>query len=271
VQRAAGSVTGLVGAGARLRRRRFVYSTASDLDFDPNLLSDGIIAPRLFRLGIRCAQAIVVQTEAQGALCRTRWRRPCAVIRSIAEPAPPRAAGPDSFLWIGKINENKRPEAVVELAAQLPHARFRMVVAGAYRTATLERAVRERAATLPNLELLGPRSRDQLAPLLERAVAVLSTSAAEGMPNALLEGWARGVPALVLSHDPDGLIRRRELGWSADGSPERLTELAAAAWETRSDQGALAARCRAYVAAEHRSDRIAALWEEVLGLSAPVG
>jgi hypothetical protein len=268
VQRAAGSFTGLVGAPARLRRRRFVYSTASDLDFDPRLLSGGIVAPRLFRLGIRCASAIVAQTDVQAELCRTRWGRPSTVIRSIAEPAPARAAAPDAFLWIGRANANKRPEAVVELAARLPDARFRMVVAGSGGDAALDRSVRERAAALPNVELLGPHSRDALAPLLDRAVAVLSTSRVEGMPNVLLEGWARGVPALVLAHDPDGLVRRRELGWCADGSPGRLAALAAAAWERRADQVELSARCRAYVAAEHAPDLVAARWEAVLGLSA---
>jgi glycosyltransferase involved in cell wall biosynthesis len=267
VQRAAGSFTGLVGAPARLRRRRFVYSTASDLDFDPELLSDGILAPRLFRLGVRCANAIVVQTDVQARLCRTRWRRRCTVIRSVAEPAPARTADPDAFLWIGRMNANKRPDAVVELATRLPDVRFRMVVAGSGAETGLERGVRERAAALSNVELLGPQSRDALAPLLDRAVAVLSTSRAEGMPNVLLEGWARGVPALVLAHDPDGLVARNGLGWSAGGSPERLAEAAASAWEHRTDQAELSARCRAYVASEHAPESIAARWEAVLGLA----
>lgn len=271
VQRAAGSFTGLVGAPARLRRRRFVYSSASELDFDPNLLKPGIIAPRLFRLGVRCANAIVVQTDTQAELCRTRWRRPCTVIRSIAEPAEPRTGVPDAFLWLGRLSANKRPEAVVELAAQLPQARFRMVVAGSRDDVALERHVRERAASLANVELLEQRSRQELAPLFERAVAILSTSRAEGMPNVLLEGWARGVPALVLAHDPDRLIHQQGLGWSADGSAERFADLAAAAWEQRRDQTDLASRCRAYVAAEHSPERIAARWEVVLGLSATAG
>ena len=271
VQRAAGSFTGLVGVPARVRRRRFVYSTASELDFDPDLLSDGILAPRLFRLGVRCANAIVVQTEIQAELCRTRWRRPCTVIRSIAEPAAPRPAEPEAFLWIGRINANKRPEAVVELAARLPQARFRMVIAGSRHEDALERELRARAQSLPNLELLGPQSREALAPLLDHAVAILSTSRAEGMPNVLLEGWARGVPALVLSHDPDGLIGARALGWSAGDSPQLLAELAATAWESRGDQAELSARCRAYVVSEHGADRIASRWETVLGLSAPDG
>lgn len=271
VQRAAGSFTGMVGAPARLRRRRFVYSTASDLDFDPDLLSDGIIAPRLFRLGVRCASAIVVQTDAQAQLCRHRWRRSCTVIRSVAEPAAPRHSTPEALLWIGRINANKRPDAVVDLAARLPEVRIRMVIAGSRGEAELEGTVRHRASTLPNLELLGHLPRRELARLMDRSVAILSTSRAEGMPNVLLEGWARGVPALVLSHDPDGLIRRRGLGWYAEDSTERLAELAARAWEGRADQAQLSARCRAHVAAEHAPDRIAERWESVLGLSARVG
>ena len=157
------------------------------------------------------------------------------------------------------------------MAARLPQARFRMVIAGSRSEAPLERAVRERAATLPNLELLGQQSRGALGQLIDRAVAVLSTSRAEGMPNVLLEGWSRGVPALVLSHDPDGLIRRRGLGWSAEDVPERLVELAATAWQARDDQGELSARCRAYVGEQHAPDRIAARWETVLGLSARAG
>jgi glycosyltransferase involved in cell wall biosynthesis len=249
---------------ARARRRRFVYSTASDLDFDPSLLSEGIVAPRLFRLGVRYASAIVVQTDAQAQLCRTRWRRPCTVIRSIAEPAPARVAQPEAFVWIGRLEANKRPQAVVELAQRLPHVRFRMVAAGPPGNTELERSVRQRAVALPNLELLGPQSREALMKLLERAVAILSTSQAEGMPNVLLEAWARGVPALVLSHDPDGRVVGHELGWSAGGSAQRLAELAEAAWDSRADQAELASRCRAYVAAEHAPEPIAALWETVL-------
>jgi glycosyltransferase involved in cell wall biosynthesis len=220
---------------------------------------------------VRCANRIVVQTDRQAELCRVRWRRSCTVIRSIAEPTASRVAEPDAFLWIGRINANKRPEAVIELARHLPQATFRMVIAGSRPGEALERAVREQAASLPNLELLGPQPRDALAPLMDRSVAILSTSHAEGMPNVLLEGWARGVPALVLSHDPDNLIKRRRLGWSAEGSSTRFVQLATQAWERRRGQTELAARCRAYVGSEHSPERIAAQWEGLLGLSARGG
>jgi hypothetical protein len=83
-----------------------------------------------------------------------------------------------------------------------------------------------------------------------------------------LEGWARGVPALALSHDPDGMIAGHELGAVAGGSLDRLAQLAAEAWHARERQTQVAARCRAYVLREHAADAVAARWERALGLRA---
>ncbi len=264
VQRAAGSYTGVVGLVARLRRRRFVYSSASDLEFDPAFFDRDRTARRLFPVGIRCAHAIVVQSDEQAALCRDAWGRGCAVIRSIAEPAAQRGARPEAFVWAGRMAGYKRPEAFIELAGRVPQARFWMV-------GEASDEARQLAAATPNLELLDALPRAQLLALLDRAVAVVSTSVKEGMPNVFLEGWARGVPALALSHDPDAIIERHGLGSVAGGSLDRLAQLAAAAWQAREQQAAIAASCRAYVAREHAADAVAARWEHALGLSRAKG
>jgi glycosyltransferase involved in cell wall biosynthesis len=260
VQRAAGSYTGVVGLAARARGRRFLYSSASDLDFDANYLACDAMARRLFPIGLRCAHTIVVQTDAQAHLCRTVWRRNGNVIRSIAEPAAQRTASPEAFVWAGGLAPYKRPEAFVELARRVPQARFWMV-------ADATPALRAHVGEIPNLVLLELRPRAQLAALLERAVAVVSTSHKEGMPNVFLEAWARGVPALALAHDPDAIIERHGLGHVAGDSMERLAALATTLWDERGEQSAIAARCRAYVSHEHAADHIAVLWEQVLGLS----
>lgn len=259
VQRAAGTYTGVVGLAARAKRRRFVYSSASDYDFDAAYLAADPTARRLFPIGIRCAHEIVVQTEVQAAMCRAVWQRHATVIRSIAETAQPRSNPPEAFLWVGRMAPYKRPEAFVELAERVPQARFRMV-------GDATEAIRARAADCANLELLEPRPRAQLAALLDRAVAIVSTSVKEGMPNVFLEGWARGVPALALSHDPDGIVERHRLGAVAGDSMDRLARLAAEGWNDRARQAEVAARCRAYVAREHTTGQIAAQWERVLDL-----
>ena len=186
------------------------------------------------------------------------------LIREIGEPAERRAADPEAFLWIGTLVGFKRPLAYAAVARAVPEARFRMVAVrlpGA-ELAGLAVQVGDAARELPNLELLAPRPRAQLAPLLERAVAVVNTSLFEGMPNVFLEAWSRGVPALALGDDPDGVIERERA--STPGSPARLSELARTMWQTRSDQDQLAARCQEYVTREHSPEQVVDRWVEAL-------
>lgn len=266
VQRAPGTATGLIGLLARLRRSLFAYSSASVTDFTFDRATPARRAARFFRLGIRLAGIVVVQTNEQDVLCRRHWGRPGVVIRSIAEPSPERAAMPEGFLWVGRVGPDKRPEEYLRLAARLPEARFWMVgTPSTLDPGGLER-IRARAEAVPNLTFLGARPRTELMTLVGRAVAVVNTSAFEGLSNVFLEGWGRGVPALALHHDPDGIIRSHGLGWFADGSVDHLVELAAAAWATRTDQSDFARRCREYVARQHAPEAVAAQWERALGL-----
>jgi glycosyltransferase involved in cell wall biosynthesis len=268
VTRAAGPHVGLVGLAAKLSRRWFVYSSANLSDFDFGRLSPKRRNHELFRLGIRIADEIVVQTPEQVGLCEERFARSPVLIRSIAEPAPQRDREPEAFLWIARLVWYKRPLAFVELARALPEAKFRMVavpVPLSEEGPDLLSALRSQAATLPNLELLDPRPRRDLVDLVDRAVAVVNTADFEGMPNVFLEGWARGVPALALTHDPDDVIERHRLGGFAYGSFERLTELARRMWEERANQAGVAARCRQYIVEHHSPESVGARWQEVLG------
>ena len=265
VQRNAGRTAAVAACAARLRRSRFVYSAAGVLDFQQELVATGYNA-RLFAWGVRAAAEVVVQTDEQARLCRERFDREPVVIRSIAEPAAPRRGVPQAFLWAARLTPNKRLDVYLDLAAAVPEARFQVIATphpddGHDPVARLERA----EAQLPNLEVLEPRPRKALADLVERAVAVVNTSQYEGMPNLFLEGWARGVPALAFSYDPDGVVVRHGLGGFAAGSQQRLAEVARAQWMSREHQREVAERCIAYVRNHHRLDAACAAWRTVLG------
>jgi glycosyltransferase involved in cell wall biosynthesis len=263
VQRAAGPQTGLVAIMARLLRRRFVYSSANVIDFDYGRLESRRWNVWLYELGIRLADDVVVQTPEQVELCRRRFAREPALIKSIAERAPRRQDVPEAFLWIGRMAKYKLPFAYVELARALPHARFWMVAVPSGPDApAIARQLDDAAAELSNLELLPPRPRAELQPLVAKAVAIVNTSEYEGMPNVLLEGWACGVPALALHHDPDGVIEREQLGGFAAGSHQRLVEQATQMWHTRMDQAELAERCQAYIDREHSPETVATRWAQ---------
>jgi glycosyltransferase involved in cell wall biosynthesis len=217
------------------------------------------------------ADAIVVQTPEQVGLCRGRFGREPIMIRSLVEEPEEDEAEPEAFLWAAKAAWYKNPLAYVALARAVPEARFRMVpVPSEKDSPELMRELESAAAGLENLDVLPPRPRAELLRLTQRAVAVVNTSDFEGMPNTLLEGWVRGVPALSLAHDPDGVIEREALGGFAHGSQERLAQLARELWTERSRRALLAERCRAYVRREHGVDAIAGQWIEALAIGSDV-
>jgi glycosyltransferase involved in cell wall biosynthesis len=269
VTRVAGPEAGLAGLFAKFSGRRFVYSSANVTDFDLSRVEPKWRNQQLFRLGMRLADDIVVQTAEQVRLCQERFGRTSILIRSIAEPAPQRDQEPEAFLWIGRLISYKRPLAFVELARSLPDARFWMVGVPSPRARggpELATALEASAATVPNLELFSPRPRRELMNLVDRAVAVVNTADYEGMPNVFLEAWARGVPALALAHDPDGIIEDNHLGGFAHGSAERLVDLARRLWDERRNQAELAARCRHYIREQHSPEAVASRWQMALNI-----
>ncbi len=272
VTRTAGPHVGLAALAAKVGRRRFAYSSANLSDFDFGRLETRRRNRLFFRLGIRLANRIIVQTDEQVRLCRERFGRTAIRISSISEPAAPRQVEPEAFLWIGRVVWYKRPLEYIELARSLPNARFWMVPVPVPYTEggrELHEELKREAARLPNLELLAPMPRARLLEHIDRCVAVVNTSDFEGMPNVFLEGWSRGVPALALTHDPDGVIARHGLGAFAQGSRTTLAELAAGLWDGRRDQHELAGRCRVYMDEHHSYDAIGARWHDALGLESP--
>jgi glycosyltransferase involved in cell wall biosynthesis len=264
VTRAAGPNVGIVGLFAWLWRRRFVYSSANVVDFTFEL--EKVRLHRfLYKLGVRLARTIVVQSEEQVRLCREAFGREPVLIGSVAEPVPPAERRPDAFVWAGRLVWYKHPLKLAELARRVPEARFRLVgVPVPPEDDELVAALEHEAAELPNLELSGPLPRAELLELMDAAVGVVNTADFEGMPNIFLEGWARGVPALALSHDPDGVVARHGVGCYAGGSMDRLAGCARELWARRDDMDDLRERCVRYAEEHHSEDAVAARWLSVV-------
>jgi glycosyltransferase involved in cell wall biosynthesis len=274
VQRSAGFETGMVGSFARSRRRRFVFSSSSDCDYTldaETVRSTGAGLDHLptllqYRLGLRCAHAVVAQTEDQRELARRALGVRARVIRSFCELSPELASRREAFLWVGSFVDVKDPLAYVELARRAPELPFRMIATergGEWRRLTDE--VKAAAAGVSNLELLPQRPREELLELYAASAAVVNTSRLEGFPNTFLEAWARGTPVLSLHIDPDRIIRERGLGAAAGGSMAALVEAARELWARRDDLDAAGAAARDYVAETHDPAVVGSEWAALVG------
>jgi glycosyltransferase involved in cell wall biosynthesis len=274
VQRSAGFGTGMVGMFARAQGRRFIFSSSSEADFKLDAATTATAGASLdrwptrleYRIGLRLANAIVVQTEQQAQLAREATGRAATVIANLAsiEPVAERPRRP-VFLWTGQLVDFKDPLAYIRLASLVPEAEFSMIATdrgSAWNDLAWHVGVA--AERTPNLTLLAPRPRRDLAELYASVTALVSTSKFEGFPNTFLEAWSQATPTLSLTVDPDGVIQQHELGVVADGSLERL---AAAVRAYRSDPttaAAAGARARAYVATTHDPETLADRWAALI-------
>jgi glycosyltransferase involved in cell wall biosynthesis len=269
IVRMATPALGVAGLWCRLRRRRLVFSSANDSDFMKGAGPDRLPTRLLYRLGLRLADAVVVQSRDQVRLARESLPRLRAVVTipSFCEPAGEVAgapAEPEAFLWIGRLTAEKSPQRFLDLAGVLPEARFVLIPVPGSAAPVDSSEVREAARELQNLTVSDPLPHRELMGLVSRAAAVVNTSSVEGMPNVFLEAWARGVPVLTLHCDPDGVVAARGLGVAADGSWDRFVAGARELWDTRRDRAELARRTRAYIEEVHSIDAVAARWADVL-------
>jgi glycosyltransferase involved in cell wall biosynthesis len=265
-------VVGLVALYSRVRRRRFVFSAANDSDFLSEKYARRAIGRRVYHLGVRRADAIVLQSRGQLELAARAFPglRRVEVIPSLAEEVPdaPPDPSPELFTWIGRLVPHKRPELFPRLAEAIPEARF-VVIPQIHDGMPQEEAdmhdrLRSEAARLANFEVRDPMPNAEIGALIASSVAVVSTSRVEGMPNIFLEAWSHGIPVLSLLIDPDEVVERHGLGVAAGGDWDRFVTGARELWATRTDRGELSRRTRAYVRETHSASAVAARWADLI-------
>jgi glycosyltransferase involved in cell wall biosynthesis len=202
-QRSSAVWTGVVAAFARRHGRGSIYAGASDRDFARGEEQIRFARDRwIYRRGLAAVDAIVAQNKAQVESCRRHYGREAVLIQSCYQlPSGSSSAEKQFVLWVGTIHDQKRPELLLEMARRLPHRRFVMVGGPSPRGERFQagyyESIRDRAATLPNVEFTGFLPLREVEPWFDRARVLVNTSVYEGMPNVFLQAWARGVPVVA--------------------------------------------------------------------------
>jgi glycosyltransferase involved in cell wall biosynthesis/O-antigen/teichoic acid export membrane protein len=205
------------------------------------------VEPRLLRLYRNVP--VVAVSESTRADLEELGLEHLDVVRGGLD-APPELAGVEkepapTFLFVGRLARNKRPDHAVEafraIRAARPDARLWIVGRG-----PMEAELRE---SLPaGAELLGPLSRAELYERMARAHALLVPSVREGWGLVVVEANAVGTPAV--GYDVHGLrdsIRDGSTGRLAPaGSPAELAAHALALVEDPDTYARTCERARAW-------------------------
>jgi glycosyltransferase involved in cell wall biosynthesis len=260
-------VTGQVALWCRWHHRRFVYSVASDMDCEVVLPDLKTRRERvLYRMGLRRANRIIVQTRTQQKMLQEGFNLDAVVIPmpcwgevdtgAMRQPPPEASA---RVLWVGRICEPKRPDRFLDLAQACPDLHFDLV--GPANDTAYAQGVLQRAWGIQNMTVHGAVTRDRMPEFYRQAACLCCTSDYEGFPNTFLEAWSYGLP-IVSTFDPDSLIVRLNLGCTAAdiaGLEAKIRALLHSPehWQTASQN------TRAYYARNHTVGAVMSRFEQV--------
>jgi glycosyltransferase involved in cell wall biosynthesis len=263
-QQTAGMLTGVMAAFCRRNGRKSVFASASNPDlFSPTPRIRYLRDRWLYAYGMRTVDQIFVQNEEQIELCLVNYGRGSVLVRNCYAPPPSTTGGsehPKSVLWVSTIRRIKRPEMFLELAEAMPHCEFTMIGGPGTGEYALYEEIERRAATLKNLTFRGFQHFARTEQEFDRVSVLVNTSESEGVPNAFLQAWARGIPTVSFI-DAGARLEGRAVGVIV----KEPSELAAAVGKLLANDDIRVReglRGRDYVMKTHAPDAVVPVYEK---------
>jgi glycosyltransferase involved in cell wall biosynthesis len=193
-------VAKLVSDPAYERARRYSLFRGSLEEFQLSRDRRNRALMRLRSLSLRRARRIVVPSHYLAEIAHG-WGLDAARIEVLVNPAPPPAdvepadVPPDTFVFVGRLTEQKALPVLLDALGDVPGARLELVGDGPERAA-LEAGVAARGLG-DRVDFLGAVTRDQALARLAGARAAVLSSAWENLPHAAVEALAVGTPVVA--------------------------------------------------------------------------
>jgi glycosyltransferase involved in cell wall biosynthesis len=199
----------------------------------------------------------IVQTQIQSEALWKYYQRPSVKIPSLIDDERrfPKETKPQTILWVGKVNEIKRPELALVLAQELPEYQFVLIAHGLgneYYRCHIEPILGD----IENITWIEYVPYRQIEAYFARAKLFVSTSAYEGFPNTFLQAAKYGVPIISLQVDPAGLLSSHGCGVACGGDLDQMKENIRLLMETPEIYIRFSDNCTEYLCNHHDNRRI---------------
>lgn len=221
---------GQITLWCRRYSRKCVYSVAAT--YNAKTVKFKALTDRFFFIyGLKHTNSIIAQTQQQQQMLLNDFGVVSTVIpmpfegfnRSLNDHKVNFLSQDPHVLWVGRISKVKRLEWLLDVAEQCPQITFH-VVGASNKYSDYNSALKKRAADIRNVKMYGRIPHEEIAKYYQSCHILCCTSAREGFPNTFLEAWSLGIP-VVSTFDPDNIVSKYGLGWTASNVDELVKVL----------------------------------------------
>ena len=219
---------GVIALFCALKNKKFVLGLASDRNVDGTDLKNTTILGKIsYLIGFKLADSIICQNENQFNLLKSKFDKNGDIINSMHD-SPNNTIlkqEPPIVLWVGTIKpEWKQPEIFLNLAREIPYAKFQMIGGPSENIEFYEKIKRD-ASIIKNVEFVGFVPFPEINEYFSRASIFINTSSVEGFPNTFVQAWMRCVPTVSLNVNPNEVICKYKLGFHSKTYEQMIQDI----------------------------------------------
>lgn len=223
LQRSASAGTGLVRLISWLKRKKFVYMSAHEIDCNGEYeKQNNFIKGLLFRLGVRNADLVITQSVDHEKMLSDHHGVKSVVMPSMypLDEQVENGIYKDTVLWVARCEDWKNPDLFLELAKSNLDVQFTMICPPSNNQPDFFEKIKSTARSAKNVTFIRFVPFEEIDAYFSRARLFVQTSDYEGFPNTFIQAFKNETPVLSFSVSPDSILERNNLGACADGDRE---------------------------------------------------
>lgn len=266
VCRAMGVEVGISCFYCKKNKKKFFYSIASDKDvcIDKSLN----IRKFFFKYGLYNSNFIIAQTEYQLNQIKKNNKlknKPAILIKNSINITKNNFIDRNlnnNILWVGKPDDNKRPELFIRVAEQMPDFNFIMIMPK--ENSNKYKFLLKLGSEVKNLTIMEKVGFDYIQKYFSDSSIFINTSIEEGFPNTFLQACLAGTPIISLKVDPDNFIKKYNCGFTCNDNFNNLKSFIIKISSDNNSWKKISYNCQQYLIDNHDIKKNINSWKKIL-------
>lgn len=266
VSSGAGPEVGVIALFCKLKKKKFIYRTASSMDCDGSYVKIHSFLGKIYEYGLNQSSKIITSVKQHSEILLVRYpelsRRINHINLGILSHGD--ELEKEYILWVGRCDSLKNPEIFLDVARSLPQFLFFMICPKQSSNPEYFEEIKKMAQSLTNITFIDFVPFRDIQPYFDRAKIFVNTSDFEGFTYTLIQSGLARTPVVYLNVNPDEVITKYNIGYVADGDKKKMISQIVLLLNDKKDWKEKSINALQYVTENHDINIIGGQWRDLI-------